>query len=221
MTAVTVNTDLAATAYTPVYTCSAGKRAQANLMILNRSNDLPEVRLAIVANGGNANPPDAANFVEYDLKLGLKGSDSARLERTNITLAEGDQIIAYSNISGVNITCQALEENLIASTTKLFQVTDLTATGGNTTVLDPISQNQAAIHITICNRNSSNAAISLAHANGTQTDADWIYFEHRLKARGNSSAVIEIPSHLLSNGDELIASTDTDNISIVCRGFTN
>lgn len=93
--------DLAVTTNTSVYTCPSNTFSVVTVSICNRNSTSATVRLALAAAGA----PTTAEYLEYDVQLVGNGT----LERTGLVMAAGQIIVAYSNVTGVNVVVYGIE----------------------------------------------------------------------------------------------------------------
>lgn len=99
---------LAANTDTALYTAPAGKVATATLSLCNTSAAPVAVRVAVAT----AAAPTPADFIEYDVVLGVVGSPggSSVLERTGIVLSAGESVVVRAGAAGVVARLHGFEE---------------------------------------------------------------------------------------------------------------
>ncbi len=97
--------DLAAGAYTSVYTVPANTFSIVSVNVLNRGYSALAVRIA-VATGGT---PGADEFIEYDVELLSKGV----LERTGIAMSAGQILVVYSSAVSCNAVVFGIETSTV------------------------------------------------------------------------------------------------------------
>lgn len=93
--------DLAGGVTETLYTCPVDTFSVASVSIVNRSNSVATIRIAISLTG----TPTNDEYIEYDTQLAPKSI----LERTGIVLDAGKNIVISSNISGVNAVAFGIE----------------------------------------------------------------------------------------------------------------
>jgi len=93
--------DLAAGAYTSIYTVPANTFAIVSVNMVNRGYSAITIRIATTT---GATPLDS-EFLEHDVELLSKGV----MERTGIALSAGQILVVYSSAVSVSAVCFGIE----------------------------------------------------------------------------------------------------------------
>jgi len=96
--------DLAAAAYTALYTVPADTFSVVTVNMVNRGTSAVSVRIAVTTQTPPSSPLNS-EFVEYDLSI----SGNGVLERTGIVMDAGKIISVYSDGTGVSAMCYGIE----------------------------------------------------------------------------------------------------------------
>lgn len=100
--------DLAATAYTALYTVPSDTFAVVTVNILNRGSTAVNARIAVTT----STPPSApsnSEFIEYDISVAGNGV----LERTGIVLDAGKIVSVYASDTGISAVCYGIETSTV------------------------------------------------------------------------------------------------------------
>ena len=100
------NTALTASVWSVVYTIPTGYVWTGKINFCNRNATVAKIRLAY----GTGSSGSAGEYIEYDTPLAPAGNTGNVLERTAEVLQADQRILAYSDLSDVDVVVQGYEE---------------------------------------------------------------------------------------------------------------
>lgn len=204
---------LAANTWTTIAASPPANTVQQLAISIAALSSITQFFLAI-SNTGTTTPGNT-DFIEFNGAI----TPNTVYERSGIVLNTGQIVLAKVNESNSTSVNVYGFESSSTTNSGIFQKKDLSA-NTYTEVLASVSAGKSqAISVNICNRSTTNVAISLAivtNTAATPTNSQFIEYNTVL---GGNGGVLERTGLFLSNTYGLVAWSNSGNVSVVTYGI--